>query len=96
MAATMFAHHVFVADGGKVSISRAQRRTASQLALRSRIGGAGMPMRDAISPDLSATLRALKLGQMLHPLPDRLTLARQQKMTHADVLSPIRCGRAGS
>ncbi|MGH3421676.1 MAG: hypothetical protein ACRDOD_19035 [Streptosporangiaceae bacterium] len=49
-------------------------------------------MRDAISPDLSATLRALKLGQMLHTLPDRLTLARQQKMTHADVLSPIRCG----
>ena len=37
-------------------------------------------------------LRALKLGQMLRTLPDRLTLARQQKMTHADVLSPIRCG----
>jgi hypothetical protein len=35
----MFAHHVFVADGGKVSISRAQRRTASLLALRWRIGG---------------------------------------------------------
>jgi hypothetical protein len=35
----MFAHHVFVADGGKVSLSRAQRRTAGQLALRSRIGG---------------------------------------------------------
>jgi len=49
-------------------------------------------MRDAISPDLSATLRALKLGQMLHTLLDRLTLARQQKMTHADALSPIRCG----
>ena len=49
-------------------------------------------MRDAISPDLSATLRALKLGQMLHTLPDRLTRARQQTMTHADVLSPIRCG----
>ena len=50
-------------------------------------------MRDAISPDLSATLRALKLGQMLHTLlADRLTPARQQKMTHADVLSPIRCG----
>ena len=49
-------------------------------------------MRDAISPDLSTTLRALKLGQMLRTLPDRLTLARRQKMTHADVPSPIRCG----
>ena len=48
-------------------------------------------MRDAISPDLSATLRALKLGQMLH-LCGPAHPARQQKMTHADVLSPIRCG----
>lgn len=49
-------------------------------------------MRDAISLDLSAA-GALKLGQMLHILlADRLTPARQQKMTHADVLSPIRCG----
>jgi len=47
------------------------------------------PMRDAISPDLRATLRALKLGQMLHTLPDRLTLARQQKMTHADFLELV-------
>jgi hypothetical protein len=90
----LFAHHVFVADGGKVSLNPAQRRTASQLALRSRIG---LPdhayARDAISPDLSATLRALKLGQMLHTLlADRLTPACQQKMTHSDVLSPIRCG----
>ena len=38
-AATMFAHHVFVADGGKVSLNPAQRRTVSQLALQSRIGG---------------------------------------------------------
>jgi hypothetical protein len=28
--------------------------------------------------ELRATLRALKLGQMLHTLPERLTLARQQ------------------
>lgn len=41
-------------------------------------------IRDAVSPDLRATLRALKLGQMLHTLPDRLTLGRQQKMAHAD------------
>jgi len=46
-------------------------------------------MRDAVSPDLRKTLRALKLGQMLHTLPDRLTLARQQKMTHAGFLELI-------
>ena len=34
-------------------------------------------MRDAVSPDLRTTLRALKLGQMLDTLPERLTLARQ-------------------
>ena len=49
-------------------------------------------MRDTVSPDLRATPRALKPGQMLRTLPDRLALARQQKMTHADVPSPIRCG----
>jgi len=46
-------------------------------------------MRDAVSPDLRTTLRALKLGQMLETLPDRLTLARQQKMTHADFLELV-------
>jgi DNA replication protein DnaC len=46
-------------------------------------------IRDAISPDLRTTLRALKLGQMLHTLPDRLTLARQQNMTHADFLELV-------
>ena len=46
-------------------------------------------LRDAVSPDLRATLRALKLGQMLPTLPDRLTLARQQKMTHADFLELV-------
>ena len=35
-------------------------------------------MRDPVSRDLRKTLRALKLGQMLATLPDRLTLARQQ------------------
>ena len=42
-----------------------------------------------VSPDLRTTLRALKLGQMLDTLPERLTLARQQKMTHADFLELI-------
>jgi DNA replication protein DnaC len=46
-------------------------------------------IRDAVSPDLRTTLRALKLGQMLATLPDRLTLARQQKMTHADFLELV-------
>jgi DNA replication protein DnaC len=46
-------------------------------------------MRDTVSPDLRNTLRALKLGQMLATLPGRLTLARQQKMTHADFLELV-------
>jgi DNA replication protein DnaC len=46
-------------------------------------------MRDTLSADLRTTLRALKLGQMLDTLPDRLTLARQQKMTHADFLELV-------
>ena len=46
-------------------------------------------IRDAVSPDLRTTLRALKLGQMLDTPPDRLTLARQQKMTHADFLELV-------
>jgi hypothetical protein len=49
-------------------------------------------IRDAISPDLRATLRALKLGQMLHTLPERLALARQQNMTHADFLELVLAG----
>jgi DNA replication protein DnaC len=46
-------------------------------------------MHDTVSPDLRTTLRALKLGQMLDTLPDRLTLARQQKMPHADFLELV-------
>ena len=41
---------------------------------------------DAISPDLRTTLRRLKLGRLLDTLPDRLVLARQQKMPHQDFL----------
>ena len=46
-------------------------------------------IRDAVSPDLRTTLRALKLGQMLDTLPERLALARQQKMAHADFLELV-------
>lgn len=41
---------------------------------------------DVISPDLKTTLRRLKLGKMLDTLPERLTLARQQKMAHQELL----------
>jgi DNA replication protein DnaC len=41
---------------------------------------------DAIRPDLRTTLRRLKLSRLLDTLPDRLVLARQQKMPHQDFL----------
>jgi DNA replication protein DnaC len=41
---------------------------------------------DPISPDLKTVLRRLKLSRMLDTLPDRLVLARQQKMPHQDLL----------
>jgi DNA replication protein DnaC len=41
---------------------------------------------DIISPELKTVLRRLKLGRMLDTLPERLTLARQQKMSHQDFL----------
>jgi DNA replication protein DnaC len=39
-----------------------------------------------IAPDLRTVLRRLKLSGMLDTLPERFTLARQQKMPHADFL----------
>ena len=41
---------------------------------------------DLISNDLKTILRRLKLGPMLDTLPERLTLARQQKMPLQDFL----------
>jgi DNA replication protein DnaC len=41
---------------------------------------------DVISPDLKTVMRRLKLSKMLDTLPDRLLLARQQKMAHQDLL----------
>ncbi|MCU0936740.1 MAG: ATP-binding protein [Gammaproteobacteria bacterium] len=41
---------------------------------------------DPISPDLREVLRRLKLGPILDTLPERLTLARQHKMAHQDLL----------
>ena len=45
-----------------------------------------MTMTDPVSPDLKRHLRALKLGQLMTTLPERLTLARQQNLPHADFL----------
>jgi len=45
-----------------------------------------MTTTDVINPDLKTVLRRLKLSRILDVLPDRLTLARQQKMPHQDLL----------
>jgi DNA replication protein DnaC len=45
-----------------------------------------MTATDPVSPDLKRHLRALKLGQLTATLPERLALARQQKLPHADFL----------
>jgi DNA replication protein DnaC len=44
---------------------------------------------DPVSPDLKQVLRTLKLGKMLDTLPERLTLARQQNLPHADFLELV-------
>ena len=41
---------------------------------------------DAITPDLRTILRRLKLGRMLDTLPERIALARSQKMAPQDFL----------
>jgi DNA replication protein DnaC len=42
-----------------------------------------------VSTELAAVLRRLKLGQMLTTLPERLTLARQGPLPHADFLEMV-------
>ncbi|MDP1805302.1 MAG: ATP-binding protein [Acidimicrobiales bacterium] len=42
-----------------------------------------------VSAELAAVLRRLKLGQMLDTLPERLTLARQGSLPHADFLEMV-------
>jgi DNA replication protein DnaC len=42
--------------------------------------------RELIGPDLKTVLRRLKLGRLLDTLPERLVLARQQKLPHQDLL----------
>jgi DNA replication protein DnaC len=41
---------------------------------------------DPISSDLKAAMRRLRLGKLLDTLPERVALARQQKMAHQDFL----------
>lgn len=45
-----------------------------------------MTTTDVISTDLASTLRRLKLSPIAATLPERLSLARQQKMPHQDFL----------
>jgi len=40
----------------------------------------------AVTAELAATLRRLKLGQLLDTLPERLVLARTSKLSHAEFL----------
>jgi DNA replication protein DnaC len=44
---------------------------------------------DPISPDLKQVMRQLKLGRMLETLPERLTLARQQHLSHVAFLELV-------
>ena len=39
-----------------------------------------------IDPDLQTALKRLKLGKMLDTLPERLAIAKQQKMAHQELL----------
>lgn len=43
-------------------------------------------MTDSISTDLKAVMRRLRLGKLIDTLPERLTLARQQKTPYQDFL----------
>jgi DNA replication protein DnaC len=43
----------------------------------------------AIDAELSATLRQLKLGQLAHTLPERLALAKTNKLSHAEFLQIV-------
>jgi DNA replication protein DnaC len=53
-----------------------------------------MSTTDLVSPDLKAVLRRLRLSPILDTLPERLALARQQKMPHQDFLLLVLCDEA--
>ncbi len=47
------------------------------------------PPAPSLSPELVALLRRLKLGKAIDTLPERLTLARQRKLSHAQLLELV-------
>lgn len=44
---------------------------------------------DPLSPELRSILRSLKLGKLLNTLPERITLAKQQHLPHAEFLELV-------
>ncbi|MGH9206260.1 MAG: IS21-like element helper ATPase IstB [Acidimicrobiales bacterium] len=44
---------------------------------------------DPLNPELRSILRSLKLGKLLDTLPERITLAKQQHLPHADFLELV-------
>jgi DNA replication protein DnaC len=44
---------------------------------------------DPVSPELRQILRTLKLGKLMDTLPERLTLAKQQQLPHAEFLELV-------
>jgi DNA replication protein DnaC len=46
-------------------------------------------MTPALDPDLTATLRRLKLGQLIDTLPERLVLAKTNTLSHAEFLQIV-------
>ncbi len=43
----------------------------------------------SVSPELKALMRKLKLGQLLHTLPERLALARTHDLSHTEFLEQL-------
>lgn len=48
-----------------------------------------MTLAPALDPELIATLRRLKLGQLVDTLPERLALAKGNKLSHAEFLGVV-------
>ena len=48
-----------------------------------------MTVTPTLDPDLVATLRRLKLGQLVDTLPERLALAKANKLSHAEFLGVV-------
>lgn len=48
-----------------------------------------MTVTPALDPELCATLRRLKLGQLVDTLPERLVLAKANKLSHAEFLGIV-------